>query len=444
MSGGKLTGEVVVWDLSSGARVLRLGGHKGVVRCLAFDPQGHRLASADIFGTVKVWNASQGNELSTLGGGRLGDVSSVTFSPDGRRLAAASMDGGIRVWDAQLLEAQPSSRHDPLFTFHSASSVLSVSFGPDGRWLAAGYEDHLVRVWDTSTQAERLTLRGHADAVCGVTFSPDGWLLASASRDGTVKIWDATTDRGTRALSPAGRRGVGVENIAFSPDGRWFASADQDRTVRIWDTASADVVRALRAHTGRINQIAFSADSRFLASAGRDKAIRIWDPATGELLRTLDGFKSAVWDVAFAPNGRWLACLSGEGLAGTVQVRDLTTADGVLAVPGLSEPSALRRFTAVRFSPDGRLLAAGCDDATVRVWHLGARRQAAHVARPHGPCREPGIFPGWSLPRLRKRRPDCEALGPGHGQGGRHFGRPHAQRSQRGVLPRRPPACIRG
>jgi WD40 repeat protein len=380
-SGGKPAGEVLVWDLESGARVLRLRGHKGVVRSVAFRPDGRWLASSDTSGTVKVCDTSNGNEVSSLGG-HLGDISSVTFSPDSRLLAAASMDGSIRVWDATVFDAQPTPRQDPLYTFHSAGAVLCVSFASDNRRLAASYEDHLVRVWDTSTQAESLTLRGHSDAVFGVAFSPDGWRLASASGDRTVKIWDATTDRGTRALVPAGRTGVGVESIVFSPDGRWLASADQAPAVRIWDTRTASVARTLRAHAGRVNRVAFSADSRFLASAGMDETIRIWDPATGDLFRTLDGFKSPVWDVAFAPNRRWLACCCGRDAAGTVQVLDLTTGHRVPAVPGLSEPTAARRFTDVRFSPDGRWLAAGCDDATVRVWNV-AEGWAALTLRGH-------------------------------------------------------------
>ncbi len=378
---GKLTGEVLVWNLEAGAPVIHLSGHKGVVRSLAFSPDGRWLASADISGTVKVWNASLGSEVLTLREPMV-DVSSVTFSPDGRRLAAGGMDGGIRAWDATLWDAHPTTPQYPLFTLYQKSSVLSVSFSPDSRRLAAGYEDHLVRVWDTSTQAESLTLRGHADAVFGVTFSPDGWRLATAGRDRTVKIWDATTDRETLALRPPGVTSVGVTSIAFSPDGRWLASAYQDLAVRIWDTATASLARTLRAHTGEVNQVAFSADSRLLASAARDRTIRIWDPATGDLLRTLEGFQWPVSSLALAPNGRWLASSSGEETTGTLLVWDLGTPQGAIALPWVSEPSAHRRFLEVEFSPDGRWLAACCDDATVRVWDMAARREA-HTLRGH-------------------------------------------------------------
>jgi WD40 repeat protein len=77
-----------------------------------------------------------------------------------------------------------------------------------------------------------------------------------------------------------------------------------------------------------------------------------------------------------------LACNSGEGTTGTVEIRDLATPHGVLALPGLSDPSAQRHFSEVGFSPDGRWLAAACDDTTLRVWDVVVWREA-RVLRGH-------------------------------------------------------------
>jgi WD40 repeat protein len=69
---------------------------------VAYSPDGRRLATGNLDGSVKVWDATSGypRELLTLGGQSL-PLGHVTFSPDGSRLAAAGGDSkAVRVWDA--------------------------------------------------------------------------------------------------------------------------------------------------------------------------------------------------------------------------------------------------------------------------------------------------------------------------------------------------------
>jgi WD40 repeat protein len=50
---------------------------------------------------VKVWDSSTGAELLGLRG-HAGMVWSVAFSPDGQRLASANQDGSINLWEATI------------------------------------------------------------------------------------------------------------------------------------------------------------------------------------------------------------------------------------------------------------------------------------------------------------------------------------------------------
>jgi WD40 repeat protein/serine/threonine protein kinase len=340
---------------------------------VAFNPDGTRLASASVDGTVKIWDATTGRDLLTLKG-HAGRARHVAFSPDGATLASSGDDRSVRVWDA--------ATGREIFALPGKDHFNGVAFSPDGTRLASGCADSSVKVWDAKTGAEVLTLQGHNDWAHGVVFSPDGTRLASTSGDNTVKVWDATTGRAILTLK--GHTGW-VLSVAFRPDGTRLASASADNTVKLWDLRTGRETLTCKGHTSDVWCVAFSPDGLRLASCSVDLTVKVWNAATGQLAMTCKGHTDEIVTVAFSPDGTRLASASADG---TIRLWDAILAQ---------EASTLRGHGGevwnATFNPDGTRLASGGTDGTIRVWDATTSQEVLRLGGPGSEVRSVAFSP---------------------------------------------------
>ncbi len=291
---------VEVWfDLPARPVKSTLTEHTDGVVSVAFSSRG-MIASGSNDNTARLWNPVTESTTALLRGHN-GVVRSVAFSPDGTTLASGSHDNTIILWD--VATQQPKNT----LTEHTAP-VETVAFSRDGSTLASGSHDGTVILWDVATGQPIALLTGHTSWVWSLAFSPDG-TLAIGRHDGTVLLWDVATGKPKDILR--GHTGF-VEGVAFSPDGSTLASGSIDTTVRLWDVATGQSKAVLTEHTAGINSVAFSPDGTILASGSDDSTVRLWDAVTGQPIALLTG-TSWVRSVAFSPDGSTLASGSGDG-----------------------------------------------------------------------------------------------------------------------------------
>jgi WD40 repeat protein len=305
--------------------------HGNEVWSLAVSPDGREVVSAGFSTSAKVWDPQTGRVIAGFDGHR-DIVFCVAWRPDGQRVASAGADGGLftaKVWDPQTRRGDPQTRREDFTlpgTHPGDPEFFAVAFSPDpdGRYLVTGRGNGTVQVWDGRTGRPVGTLGAHERAIRGVVFSRDGRHLASASNDGAVKLWDATRLDETQDARHTLRARVHGQclNVAFSPDGRRLATGGEDNTVKLWDVQTGDKLRTLRGYSGEVYTVAFSpGPGRWVASAGEGSTVTIRDSHTGDLLRSFRGHTGLVSSVAFSPDGRSLISGSRDH---TVKVWDVT------------------------------------------------------------------------------------------------------------------------
>ena len=218
----------------------------------------------------------------------------------------------------------------------------------------------------------------HADTATCVAFTTDSIGLYSGGLDKTIKQWKFASDVPVKNFGHPAL----VDAVAFNPASSQLATGGHDGTVRIWDVVKGQQLRQINAHTAPpapspVYCVAWSPDGKQLLSGSLDRSMKLWDAAGGALVREFKGFKEkeaekghrdGVFCVAFSPDGKMIASGSSDNTiklwnaATGVVIRELVNpklkAKGaVAAAPPQAHPGWIQGLTFV--ANGARLVSAG-------------------------------------------------------------------------------------
>ena len=272
---------VHVWRAIDGSDMYKYTGHTKLVRMVAWNHNGSRIASASEDETVQVWNAKDGSGAA-LYTGHTGVVMAVSWSPDGTQIASVGVDGMVHIWDA-------NSRNDIISPSDQGQALLAVAWSPDGKYVAAATgkdpngndssrdEMYKVNILDPLTGTILQTFPHPAQVGC-LAWSRDSRYIMSGdyNNDDSVRIWDIGTGKNTHVY--AGTLEDQIYAVAWSPDKQYIAAGDQNNQVRVWKLAAkgSREILTYSEHSQPIMSVQWSPNGKYIASAGFDKTVQVW------------------------------------------------------------------------------------------------------------------------------------------------------------------------
>ena len=435
---GQGDSNVRIWDIPTKKLVNKFYAHQDDIQRVSFHPDGKRLLTGSIDGTVKIWDSDRGTMMKTINPPNSIDniplppnqkpkpITDASFSPDGKMIVTAKGEQ-ISLWDLQGNRLAKAIAHD--------KTIYTVKFHPNGKLLASSGGDKSIKLWRITDSTTRLltelitgsnnnnlrdgelqlihTFEGRSNEVLSLNFSKNGKQIAFGYQDGSVQISDLEGDINTKVgihsdgvfdvnfsfdnrflLSASKDRSVrlwALQNalidtsyghtdniwaVSYRPDGKIFASASVDKNIRLWN-ADGTLKQELSGHSGTVYSAVYSADGTKLVSASRDGSARIWDSEIGMLLNTLNDHGSQLIYAAFSPDQKTFATVGFDNKIKLWQWNDTDNPKLLKVLEGHTG-----EIWSIAFSPDSQSLASTSNDETVRIWDVNSG-QNLHTTNAH-------------------------------------------------------------
>jgi WD40 repeat protein len=156
-----------------------------------------------------------------------------------------------------------------------------------------------------------------------------------------------------------------VDVVSFHPQGTHLATGCHDGRLRLWDVHTNQATKTIDAHVqpavAAIYCLAWTADGKQIVTGSLDGSLKLWDAAAGTLVREFKAYKPKEFEKGHR--------------------------DAVFCCS---------------LSPDGKFLASGSNDRTIKIWNVADGSVALELVNPNLkvpdgvlPPNPPHSHPGW-------------------------------------------------
>ncbi|CAB5378304.1 unnamed protein product [Rhizophagus irregularis] len=290
---------VFIRNLANPVIVKEYTGHSANTTVARYSPSGYYVASGDVHGNVRIWDAIQDehilkNEVKVIAD-RINDIS---WDFESKRIIAVG---------------NGKERHGHAFLFDTGSSageigghskvINSVSIRQKRPMRAAtASDDFTVVFFHGPPFKQKTTIKDHSGFVQGVKFSPDGSNLATVGSDKKLFLYEGEGGEKLVDLSKVvgkDSHNGGIFAVSWSPDSKQLLTSSGDKTVKLWDVEAQKVVQTYEFPDAIENQqVGNLWVGEFLISLSLSGELNYLDPKSNSISKVVKGHQKAI--TAFA------------------------------------------------------------------------------------------------------------------------------------------------
>jgi WD40 repeat protein len=221
---------------------------------------------------------------------------------------------------------------DPVLRLDQAHpfGATALAYNRDGDMLATGGFFGEVRTWRMPDGAALVSLPGNHKPVRGIAWMDDNTLI-KATEDGTLSAWNLSAHQVTRSISSAP-----LITLVRIPDTQKLIVAHRDAYLRMYVYPSLAIVAEHQLNAA-LRAVAVSRDGKAIAVATDDDQVLLLDTQL-HVTQTLPPAPRDVLSLRFSPDGKqlaagtWFKVLFWDITAGQQTVRDTEHFGAIISI----------------------------------------------------------------------------------------------------------------
>ncbi|NQT15877.1 MAG: SUMF1/EgtB/PvdO family nonheme iron enzyme, partial [Planctomycetes bacterium] len=269
-----------------------------------------------------------------------------------------------RGWEWHYLK---SLAHREVALLENRGGAVEITWGLRSKAVLTVSSDGRIESHDVS--AGRVNeLATSQQRIQSAAWSADRTLLAAACLDGRIRVWNM---KATELLADLPLGKGRVRDMGWHATGRWLAVfKDKDEAI-VWDWPSREIIHRFNVAAGHKFGVSWHPQKPLLAVAQGSEFV-ITDVTSGEVQCRLSCGR--LYGIRWSPDGRRIAAAL---TADEIDIWDMERQEVVAKLTGYT-----RMLTGIAWNPRGDQLAASLRDNTVRIWDA-AHGALVHTLRGH-------------------------------------------------------------